>query len=135
GDKTPGQVELALQQAITPEALLLMPAVDEISLRGPTTELVWRKRRGRRRGKGRIVSVYSSAGRRAWLIAESSVALPKKLRDELRDDAWTDVRQLKVLVGLPWRGEIDGSAPAERLHVYFPTDDQLGCAMLVHGDF
>ena len=135
-DKTPEQIEAALERAIRPEVLLLMPAVDEIAISGPSVRLGWTKHRGKRQGKGRIVTVRSSAGdRRAWLVAESSIVVPKALLEELRDESWRGVRHLKVVVGLPWRGHVDGDAPLQPLHVYFPTDDALGRALLVHGDF
>jgi hypothetical protein len=135
-DKSPEQIEAALQRAVTPEALLLMPAVDELAATGPNLSISWTKRRGPRRGKGRIVTLRSGRSeRRAWLISESSIVVPKKLLTDLRDDSWTGIRHLKILVGLPWDRQVDGDAPAQPLHVYFPTDDSLGRALLVHGDF
>src|SRR5207247_1549971 len=52
-----------------------------------------------------------------------------------RDDLWADVRRLNVAVALPWRRGIDATIGAQPLHVYFPTEDDLGRSLLVHGDF
>src|SRR5205814_5816565 len=48
---------------------------------------------------------------------------------------WADVRELEAAVAVPWRKGPDPDAGEQRLHVYFPTDDELGRALLIHGVF
>ena len=118
-----------------------MPSLREIRMSGLSLRFAWSRHQGRRTGKGTLVTLRSPSGQqRSWLLHRSSIPIEKRVvnvvADNLRDDSWRDVRRLTVAVALPWnRGKADPSVGPQRLHVYFPTDDELGRALLVHGDF
>jgi Protein NO VEIN, C-terminal len=132
------RVRQDLEESLPPEVLLFADAVDTLEIRSQSLTVQWQRTSGRRVGVGRLVHLHSeSGGSRSWLVAKSTVPLPRALRDELRDPLWTRVPRVSVATALPWkkgRG-IDAKAPPLPVHVYFPTEDELGRALLVHGDF
>jgi hypothetical protein len=73
--------------------------------------------------------------RQSWLVARSTIRVGRAAIEALEDPLWTGLRELEVAVALPWNRRPDPGRGAQRLHVYFPTDDMLGRPLLLHGDF
>lgn len=133
---TQDSVRAALERTLHPELLLFLPGIKRIRIVGGGATLDWRSRRSSRRKVGRIVSIAGGATDTQWLVATDDVRVTKAEVEALRDPLWEDVRRLNVGVALPWkRGHVDPDGPTQPVHVYFPTDDQLGRGVLVHGDF
>lgn len=137
GPHTPEEVEETLRGSFPATSMLFMPFVGELELRGRAGTDRWSSSRGRKPiGTGKLVHIRRNGEpHSSWLLAEDSVRAHASDIGALEDPLWAGVRNLHVAVALPWR---DGPRPAagqQPLHVYFPTDDQLGRAVLVHGDF
>ncbi len=131
------QVEADLLKSLPAEVLLFMPAVATLEIRSESGNETWTRREGRGIGRGRLVHLVSSSGdQRSWLTSAATVAVPPEETAALDDDLWKGVRRLNAAVAIPWsrNGPLVDAAP-QRLHAYFPTDDRLGRALLVHGDF
>jgi Protein NO VEIN, C-terminal len=130
------EVVQRLEETIPPEALLFMPHVSEIDLLQPDGRDRWTRTTGRRVGAGRLMHLRSDSGlAQSWLVAATSIKASRREIEALEDPLWADVSELGVAVGLPWRKGADPNAGEQRLHVYFPTDDELGRTLLIHGDF
>jgi Domain of unknown function (DUF3883) len=135
---TAHRVQLDLEESLPPEVLLFADAANIFEIRSQSLTVRWQRTSGRRVGVGQLIHLHSATkGSRSWLVAKSTVPLPRALRDELRDPIWAPVQRVSVAVALPWRkgSGIDALASAMPVHVYFPTEDQLGRALLIHGDF
>lgn len=131
------QVRDDLQSSLTPEALLFADAVDELEIASGGGATTWRRRTARRLGEGTLVHLEGGGEPRSWVVARGNVALPRAIREQLRDPLWDRVPRVSFAAALPWRRRtgIDPDALPLPIHVYFPTDDRLGRALLVHGDF
>lgn len=135
-NRGPEEVVQRLEETIPPEALLFMPHVSEIDLLLPTGRDRWTRTKGRRVGAGRLMHLRRDSGTaQSWLVAATSIKASRRQIEALEDPLWADVRQLGVAVAVPWRKGADPAAGEQKLHVYFPTDDELGRALLIHGDF
>jgi hypothetical protein len=133
---TADEVATRLSEIIAPETLLFMPYVDEIELLLPHGPDRWVRTTGRRVGTGRLMHLRSASGAaRSWLVATASIRAPRREIEALEDPLWSNVQRLSVAIAVPWRRGPFPEAGEQQLHVYFPTDDQLGRALLVHGDF
>jgi hypothetical protein len=135
---TAHRVRRDLEESLPPEVLLFAHAVNTLEIRWQSLTVRWQRTIGRRVGVGQLIHLHSETeGSRSWLAATSMVPLPRALRDELRDPLWALVPRVSVAVALPWRKGrgINAHASAMPVHVYFPTEDQLGRALLLHGDF
>lgn len=131
------QIEADLHSSLPAEVLLFMPAVSMLEIRSQGREETWTRRDRRAIGRGRLVHLLSSSGeRRSWLTHAGHVSVPSRVTAALDDDLWKGARRLNAAVAIPWspRGPLIDAEP-QRLHAYFPTDDRLGRALLVHGDF
>ena len=130
-------VESDLEQGITAESLLFMPHLRSISISTSRSHREWTKRAGRRVGTAQVWHLRSNTGKTdSWLLATKRAAIRKHEAEALEDPLWKDVRSLNVAVGVPWRASApDPERAPQPLHVYFPTDELLGRALLVHGDF
>ena len=129
-------VESHIQEAIVPEALLLMPHVRAIELVLPHFEERWTRVPGQALELGRIFHLRSTSGEsRSWVVHTETARAPRQAIDALEDPLWQSVRNLHVTVALPWARGPNPDADAQQLYVYFPTDDALGRPLLVHGDF
>jgi len=123
-------------ETILPEVLLFMPYVNEIEVVLPEGSAGWKRTAGRRVGAGRVMHLRGADGTvRSWLVATTSFRVSKRLIEALEDPLWSGVRELSAATAVPWRKGPYPEAGAQRLHVYFPTDDELGRALLIHGDF
>jgi hypothetical protein len=126
-----------VERSVRPEALLFLPALRELELTTPDGTITWTRSFGRATGRGRLVHVSASSGeRQSWLVASGSIPVTAGTIAGLEDALWRKVRRLSHAVALPWRaGRPDDQAAPSHVHVYFPTDDALGRAVLVNGDF
>lgn len=130
----PEKVERDVLESLPPEVLLFMPALDGLTFLGDEA-LAWTKRSKPKKGLG-VIHTLDGPSPRAWLTASSTVPVSKELTQALDDDLWADVSKLGVAIAVPWaKGRPDPVRGAQSLHVYFPTEDDLGRAVLVHGDF
>jgi hypothetical protein len=131
------RVEADLRASLPAEVLLFMPAVATLEIRSPTFQETWKRRRARAVGRGHVVHLISSTGqRRSWLTIARRATVPTEETAALDDDLWKGVRHLNVAVAIPWGANgPQAGAPPQSLHAYFPTDDRLGRALLIHGDF
>lgn len=122
--------------AIKPEILLFMPAVHELEVSTSDETRRWRRKEGRTVGPGRVMTIQSSEQSDSWLVASRRFRAPKDLIEGLDDPLWAGVRTLSAGVAFPWkRGHVDPDRGSFPIHVYFPTDDELGRGVLLHGDF
>jgi hypothetical protein len=130
------QVAESLRQSLPPEALLFSPFVSSLTTAAPDWSKTWRRTSARPHGSGRIVFLEEESGERGgWLTAEGTIPLSAREAEALDDRLWIDVRELSYAVALPWRGGVLSDVRPHHLHVYYPTEDVLDRAVLVHGDF
>lgn len=134
---TAGRVEADLNAILAPQSLLFLPRVRDLHIRTRGSTDTWRRVEGPRAGAGRITRLSTSTGgEEQWLVAEARVPAPAEAVRQLRDPLWANVRKLHVAVAIPWRNDsVPFGTKAQPVHVYFPTDDRTGRAVLVHGDF
>ena len=136
-DRALAEVSRDLHATLTAETLLFLSAVSSLVISEPGGVVTWRRREASRSGKGRIVHIESSTGHQAsWLLAERAIVLAPGVTDKIEDELWQGVSRIRVAAALPWSQR--GPAPVMRpmpLYSYFPTDDQLGRGVLLHGDF
>jgi hypothetical protein len=135
---TPEGLQRDLERSLPPEVLLFGEAVDALEIRSGVATVRWQRRIGRRIGSGRLVHLEGVTGvARSWLVARSRTSLPRALRADLQDPLWERVPLVSFAAALPWvpgRG-INADAGPAAVHVYFPTKDTMGRALLIHGDF
>jgi hypothetical protein len=134
-DHGPHEVAEQLAETIPAESLLFMPSISDLEMILPDRTERWTKRLGARIGPGRVIHLSSSARRASWLVATTHAAIPRSVVEALDDRLWADVRQVQAAVAIPWKRGPDPSTGPQPIHVYFPTDDELGRAVLIHGDF
>lgn len=135
-NRTAAELEQRLHETISPEVLLFMPWVNEIEIVLREGSERWTRSTGKRVGAGRLIHLRASDGEaRSWLVATTSVRVSREQMEALEDPLWSGVRELGAAVALPWRKGVRADAGTQKLHVYFPTDDELGRALLIHGDF
>jgi hypothetical protein len=133
-DMNPDQVRADVMSSLPPEVLLFMPALNGLSFLGDE-EVSWTRRSSRKRGLG-TVEHLDGPDPRSWLTVLDTVEVGPQLTGALRDAMWSGVTQLGVGIAIPWRGRRpDPTRGAQPIHVYFPTEDQIGRSFLVHGDF
>ncbi|MCW2751675.1 MAG: ATP-binding region ATPase domain protein, partial [Aeromicrobium sp.] len=130
------EVQQQVRESIAPETMLFMPHLGRLSIRDSVADDSWSRSDGRSAGKGRVVRIASDRGQtRAFVVRRGRARIsPEAIRD-LDDPLWSETTSLDVGVAIPWRGRPNPAAGPQRLHVYFPTEDVLGRAVLVHGDF
>jgi hypothetical protein len=82
-------------------------------------------------GPGEIVRVSNDEESQQWLLAKRSVAVNEEISDlsQIGD-------QLEAAIAIPW----ESSRPARRevpepVCVYYPTEEDLGIGIRIHGDF
>jgi hypothetical protein len=129
------EVSQQLADTIPAASLLFMPSISELELILPDGAQRWRSRGGKRVGPGRIVHLSSASDRESWLLATTSVPVPRRVIEALDDRLWADVRHVQAGVAIPWDRGPNPAVGPQPIHVYFPTDDDLGRSILVHGDF
>jgi hypothetical protein len=127
-----------LRETITSGTLLFMPVIHSLNVTLPSGETAgWTRHIGSRSGGGRLVHLDAvDGGRESWLVATGRIPVGHQLVKALDDPLWTGVKHLSVGAAIPWsaRGPRADMEPS-RLHSYFPTDEQLGRAVVLHGDF
>lgn len=130
----PDDVESRLRESLTPEVLLFMPNLDRlVFLSGTRSD--WRKRSQSKKGVG-LLQHLDGPEPRTWLTLSGSAPISAAAASALDDELWAKVRSVNVGIALPWsKGKPDPERGAQAVHVYFPTNDKLGRAILVHGDF
>ncbi len=137
-DRPRAEVVAHLRETLVPEVLLFMPAVNELSLAWDDQAVGWTRRAAGRAGIGQIVHLEASDSeqRRSWLLREESLGIDKATVAALNDPLWNEIDSVRAAVAVPWsaRGPRE-ILESSRLFSYFPTDDRLGRAVLVHGDF
>lgn len=133
---TAAKVASEVASTLVPEVLLFMPAVESLRVTTPESDWSWRRREVGVVGAGRAVSLTGAAGgRQTWVVREGRTPLTIAEAASIRDEVWTPVRWLNVAVALPWERDRPGQVAPQPLYAYFPTQDQLGRGLLVHGDF
>lgn len=126
-------VRIAVSETLKPEALLFMHSLD-----GLTLDLDTRQRWTRATRTVGTNQVHRLEGPepREWLVRSTSLPVAKDAVERLDDDLWRDVSELRCAVALPWADDApDPDRGPQQVSVYFPTDDELGHSLLVHGDF
>lgn len=133
----PRQVASDIEGTLSPEILVFMPSLASFEVITEDAAYRWRVERGEEIGAGQVVHLCCDDGtRRSWLTRSSSVKMDSHLAEELNDDLWSRVEKLEFGVGIPWCSKgPDPDRPSQRLHVFFPSDDDLGRSILIHGDF
>jgi hypothetical protein len=123
-----------IRETLQPTTLLLMPALDEMDL---GAAMHWTRRRSRKLFGGQLHTLSTKSETATWLVVDKRVPASTEVIGALEDPVWAGVRDLQVLVGIPWnRGRPDdGHGVDLRVHAYFPTDDSIGRRFLAHGDF
>lgn len=137
-DRRARDIRQDLESGLRPETLLFMQHLRQMTVTTPDESTRWSRRAGKRVGSGQVQHLHEDGGRRtqSWLLATKQVRLKKADVLALEDPLWATVRTANVAVALPWRdSRPDPNREDQPLHVYFPTDDRLGRAVLVHGDF
>lgn len=131
------EVRDELESGLRPETLLFMPHLNRLTITSAGQTSGWSRRAGVHVGPGRVQHLKEHGGRtHSWLIATGTVNLDQEVVEALEDPLWSTVRAANVAVGVPWRdGKPDTARGNQPMHVYFPTDDRTGRALLVHGDF
>jgi len=131
------EVAVSLRESLAPEVLLFSPALNLITVAGQGVEPTsWRRTGLRRHAGGELMTLRSAEGdTHRWLVARGQAPVDHALIERLEDPLWQDVDELSFAVALPWRGGIDPSKRELNVHVYYPTDDVLDRAVLIHGDF
>ena len=130
------EVAASLRASLPAEVLLFSPFLRSIQTTVGEVSTTWRRTSARRHAGGRIVYLEAADDeRRGWLVGDGTLRLSGDLVTELDDRLWAEVRELSYAVALPWQGGILDSKRPQSLHVYYPTDDVLDRAILVHGDF
>lgn len=133
---TAAKVASEVASTLVPEVLLFMPAVESLRVTTPQSDWSWGRREVGVVGAGTAVSLTSGEGeRRTWVVREGRTPLTIAEAAGIRDELWARVRWLNVAVALPWERDRPGDAAPQPLYAYFPTQDQLGRGLLVHGDF
>lgn len=130
------EVAEELRTGLRPETLLFMRHLNRVTIGTPDGASTWTRRAGEYVGHGRVQHLRQGGQRQSWLVAQKTIELPEDEVVALEDPLWATVRDANVAVAVPWRnGKPDPDRGSQPLHVYFPTDDHLGRALLVHGDF
>jgi hypothetical protein len=125
-----------LIEGLQPEILLFSPWLRTLAITTSEHSVSWTRSTSRRVGEGKILTLRSSAGeQRAWLVATGQVPAPPDVIERLSDHFWRDVASLNFGIAFPWRRGLDPTARPQAVHVYYPTNDVVGRALLVHGDF
>ena len=133
---SPDEIAAAVRSALSPEVLLFMPHINQLEFSGAGHSNVWRKRSGKKKAEARVVHLAADDNSQAWLLTESRVEAPADAVVALDDELWRNVTALNVAVAVPWKaGRPNSERGPQPIHVYFPTRDLLGRAVLVHGDF
>jgi hypothetical protein len=130
------RVREVVSGSLSPESLLFMPHLDGLSVDLDGTPSEWLRRAGSSIGDARVVHLDSNRGpTESWIVRDDKTEAPPEVAS-LDDEIWQAVTELNVSVALPWKGKkVDPDRGPQRLHVYFPTDDQTGRSVLIHGDF
>ncbi|HEY6204145.1 MAG TPA: hypothetical protein VI056_14035, partial [Candidatus Limnocylindria bacterium] len=129
-------VDAHIKSSIVPATLLFLPAVAEITFLDANGSRHWKKTDRGRRADGRLIEIDGGDRTFAWIVRVASTPIDKGLLERLRDPLWTNLDSLDVSVAVPWSdGAVDSNAPPQPLYSYFPTDDQWGRPLLIHGDF
>lgn len=136
-DELRQRVENDLRSSLPPEVLLFMPAIDLIDIRIGNRNESWARRKSGPKGRGQLVHLVSSiSGRHSWVMSQRRLSIPPNETAALDDDLWSGVRKLNAAIAIPWSGAGPLANPAPRnLYAYFPTEDRLGRAVIIHGDF
>lgn len=129
-------VDEACSAGLGRRTLLFLPKLAHLALRGPMGTTVWSRRLGKEFPQGRVMHLTEDDDRESWLVARTTVPVAEAEVARLANDVWADVRSLNLAVAVPWAGS-HPAPPAEpqQLHVYFPTEVELGRGVIVHGDF
>ena len=129
------EVERHLKGNLTPRLLLLLDAVEELQVRTPEWSMSAAVAR-QRRGDHDEVLLESDYGDEHWLVFRRNVPILDPGLVAALEGAWKEVTKVGVAIGVPLgEGDRPVRSEAQPLHVYFPTEETTGSALLLHGDF
>jgi hypothetical protein len=126
-----------VESVLSPEVLLFMPALSVLCLTGQGPDKSWSIKRGKRAHGGRLVTIdQNGRDSEAWLLYERRAELDPAVTANVPQEVWRLATHVGAAVAVPWkRGRPDPTRGPRPLHVYFPTSDATGRALLIHGDF
>lgn len=127
-------VSRQLRESLTPRLLVLLTGIGQLELVGAGPQVTAVATRTTE-GDHEEVLLEVGASIEHWLVYRRRLAARRELLDRL-EDAWREVETVGVAVAVPLgedsRPSTGRSYP---LHVYFPTEEDTGLPILVHGDF
>lgn len=127
-------VSRQLRESLTPRLLVLLTGIAQLALVGAGPQVTAVATRTTE-GDHEEVLLEVGASIEHWLVYRRRLAARRELLDRL-EDAWREVETVGVAVAVPLgedsRPSTGRSYP---LHVYFPTEEDTGLPILVHGDF
>jgi hypothetical protein len=128
-------------EVLRPQTLLFLPKLSRLELSGAFVEdgtaTTW-ARTSTRSAHGEVTRLATDDRVESWLVERDTVEISEaEIAGLANNDLWATVRHLNVAVAFPWT---ESDAPRttdgpQRLHVYFPTEIELGRGLIVHGDF
>ena len=123
-----------LTAVLQPEALLFMAKLGELEFRYQGKTEKWScKPRQSKVGIGTVHKLSTGAADYEWLLAGDTVTTPRDVQEK---GGWREVDEVEAAVAVPWsRGRPVPSTSALNVHAYYPTDEMVGCGILIHGDF
>ncbi|KRF24777.1 sacsin N-terminal ATP-binding-like domain-containing protein [Phycicoccus sp. Soil803] len=127
-------VSRQLLESLTPRLLVLLTGIGQLELVGAGPKVTAVATRTTE-GDHEEVLLEVGASIEHWLVYRRSLVARRELLDRL-EDAWREVETVGVAVAVPLgedsRPSTGRSYP---LHVYFPTEEDTGLPILMHGDF
>ena len=123
-----------LRAVLQPEALLFMAKLGELEFRYQGKTEKWScKPKQSKVGIGTVHKLSTGSANNEWLLASDAVATPLDVQEK---GGWKEVDEVEAAVAVPWsKGRPVPSTSALNVHAYYPTDEMVGCGILIHGDF
>lgn len=131
-------VEKDIGSLLSPQILLLLGSVDELSLCGVSKPLRVQRVREEQQGIVRVlleIEISGSNSLEDWLLFEKTVEIPDRRLVARLGDNWSRVSRVRIAVGLPLRENRPHCGRLHPLHVYFPTEETSGFRFIAHADF
>ena len=127
-------VEQHLTDTLLPKLLLFLAGVDELELRGTSSDFVAVATRDT--GPHADEVLLESNGRlENWLVFRRGCAVDRTLVDPL-GDSWADIEMVHVAVAVELsEARLPLSTRTHPLHVYFPTEEATSLPLIIQGDF
>ncbi|MEP6665734.1 MAG: DUF3883 domain-containing protein, partial [Nocardioidaceae bacterium] len=128
-------VEAHLVDVLGPELLLLLDATDGLELSGTDADFVASRTVDTRDDHDEVTLAVDDATSRWWVFRRRHPITDRRLLGGL-GEAWSLVSAVGTTVAIPL--DIEGMpdpATGHPVHVYFPAEDSIGTAALMHADF